>query len=100
MYIVMTACAKMPGSCRGTYRRVAVLNVLSYDYNRDWRPAMISDRARGVYRVIDLGHHSVGKTERCAYQRALARAEQMAHDLNAAGDAATVEDIIGAGGSA
>jgi hypothetical protein len=100
MYIVMTSKAAMPGSCRGNYRRVAVLNVLSYDYNRGFRPAMISERARGVLRVIDLGHHSVGKTERCAYQRALARAEAMATALNNAGDAATVEDIIGAGGSA
>jgi hypothetical protein len=100
MYIVMTSKAAMPGSCRGNYRRVAVVQVLSYDWNRGIQPKMISERARGVYRVIDLGHHSVGKTERCAYQRALVRAQAMAADLNNARDQATVEDLIGAGGSA
>jgi hypothetical protein len=100
MYVVMTATAAMPGSCRGTYRRVAVVDVLAYDWNRGRRPKMISARARGAYRVIDLGHHSVGVTERCAYERALKRAAALAAELNSARDAATVENIIGAGGSA
>jgi hypothetical protein len=33
-------------------------------------------------------------------REALKRAEQLAYELNNAGDAATVDDIIGAGGSA
>lgn len=100
MYVVMTSAANIPSSCWGRYRRVAVVDVLYYDWNRGIKPAMISERAKGVYRLIDLGNHSVGKTDRCAYKRALARAEAMARELNAAGDPATVENIIGAGGSA
>lgn len=82
MYVVMTSSAHMPQSCKGTYRRVAVVRVLYYDWNRGVKPAMISDRARGVSRVIDLGKHSVGKTARCAYQQALVRAEELAAELN------------------
>ena len=33
--------------------------------------------------VIDLGNHSVGKTERCAYRRALADANARVSELNA-----------------
>jgi hypothetical protein len=79
---------------------VAVVEVLAYDYNRGNGPKRIDPRDRKIYRVIDLGKHSVGKTERCAYAQALKQAEALAHRLNNAGDIATAQDIIGAGGSA
>lgn len=51
-YIVQSAAACMPSSCKGRYRRVAVLEVED------------------------------GKTKRCAYERAHAAAAEMAAELN------------------
>jgi hypothetical protein len=73
---------------------------MSYDFNRGNGPKRIDARDRKIYRVIDLGKHNVGKTERCAYARALKQAKELAYRLNNAGDMATAQDIIGAGGSA
>src|SRR5215472_5928441 len=98
MFVVHTACASMPSSCRGRYRKVYVIQVMSYDWNRGWRPTAVTNK--GVRLIRDYGPQSVGKTERCAYQRALKHAEAYAQQLNNAGDVATAEDIIGAGGSA
>jgi hypothetical protein len=48
-FIIQTAAAHMPSSCKwGPYRRVAVLEVRD---GVEW-VAMISDRARGVVRVV------------------------------------------------
>jgi hypothetical protein len=44
-YIIMTASAKMPSSCKGTYRRVAVVEL---EPGFTGVPKMISARARGV----------------------------------------------------
>jgi len=83
MWIVMTSTAKMPSSCWGTYRRIALVR-LTPDYAAvRQRPRMISDRARGVAELKDLGHHHVGKTRRGAYQRELVLAELQAAALNA-----------------
>ena len=83
-YIVKTAAASMPNSCWGVYRRVAVLEV--QDGVTD--VAMISSRARGVVSVVSTWEKlNVGQTSRCAYRRALAEAQQMASDLNSAGNA-------------
>jgi hypothetical protein len=48
-FIVMTAASKMPSSCKGRYGRVAVLEV-----EAGIKPKMISERARGVVRVVAL----------------------------------------------
>ncbi len=81
-YIVQTAAACMPGCCKGTYRRVAVLEL---EPGFEGTPKMISSRARGVRRVVATWERqNVGSTERCAYARALAAAEEMADDLNEA----------------
>jgi len=45
-YVVKSSAARMPASCWGTYRRVAVLEVV-----RGTTPRMISTRATGVVRV-------------------------------------------------
>jgi hypothetical protein len=44
---------------------------------------MLSERARGVVRVVATWEKlNVGKTARCAYQRALADAIELAAELN------------------
>ena len=82
MWIVMTSAACMPQSCKGRYRNVALVQLNQHYTAHDLCPAMISERARGVLRVIRMGHHSVGKTVRCAYARALVEAERRAAELN------------------
>jgi hypothetical protein len=95
----MTVTTIYDRSCKGTYRHVRVIEVSYYDWNRGWRPTSI--RSKGVLRVVsDRGPLNVGKTERCAYAIAMREAQALADRLNAAGDLATAEDIIGAGGSA
>jgi hypothetical protein len=84
MYVVMTSTAKMPASVRAPYRRVAVVQ-LTPDYAAANRlPKMISERARGVVRVIDFGKFpAAGSTPRSGLVSALQRAEEMARGLNA-----------------
>jgi predicted secreted protein len=80
-YIVQTASAKMPSSCRGKYIRVAVLEV---DDGIE-RASMISRAARGVRRVVQTWERcSVGKTARSASAQAIAEAQSLASELNAA----------------
>lgn len=80
-WIVMTAAAKTSYR-RGVYRRVALVE-LTPDYAaQSLLPKMISPRAKGVIRLVDLGRHSVGKTSRAAYQRTLAEAERQVTVLN------------------
>jgi len=77
-FIVMTAAAAMPNSCRGVYCRVAVVET-----NQWQRPAFIGERARGCVRVVATWEKlNVGKTSACAYGRAMAKAEVLAAELN------------------
>lgn len=79
-YVVMDKATKMPSSCWGIYRKVAVVAVADDFCNT---PSMISLRARGVIEIVELWDRlNVGTTERCAYRRALAEAEALAHELN------------------
>jgi hypothetical protein len=81
-YIVRTASAKMPASCKGCYRKVAVIEV-----EDGVVPKMISERARGVLRIVEMWDAlNVGKTDRCAYKLALLAANHMAERLNARGE--------------
>lgn len=97
MFVVMTSCAKMPQTCWGRYRKVAVVQ-LNQEYTaKNLRPTMISERARGVLRVRVLGNFSVGKTDRCAYRRALADAERIAHEANNSREMATAELLMSSG---
>ena len=78
-FIIKTSAAAMPESCWGRYRRVAVLEV----EDGAPTPKMISTRARGVVRIVRVWEdRHVGKTSRCAYDRALAEAEEMVARLN------------------
>lgn len=106
MWIVMTSAAKMPNSCWGRYRNVAVVSC-RYDIATSGGPAMISQRAKGVFQplgalraIIPLGRFSVGKTERCAYQRALREAKGIADQLNNAQPTALPAELFTFGGSA
>ena len=81
-YIVKTSAARMPSTCKGRYRHVAVMEV-----DPGSVPAMISVRARGVRRIIQTWDKvNVGQTDRCAFKRALAEADRLAAQLNAMDD--------------
>jgi len=74
-YITQTATAHMPNSCWGRYGKVAVIEVEPGVKD----VAMISDRARGAIRVVEVW----GTSDRCAFAIALAEAETLAASLNA-----------------
>ena len=78
---------------------VYVVDVISYDYNRGQYPKTI--RSPLIKRIAwsPQGLY-VGKTDKCEYAKALVAANAMCDQLNSAGDQATIDDIIGAGGSA
>jgi hypothetical protein len=77
-YIVMTASAKMPNSCWGSYGRVAVIET------NGTTPKMISKRARGVVRIVRTWERQhIGRTKRAAFQIACAEAVALAEQLNA-----------------
>ena len=115
--IVVTKAAAMPQSCKGRYRRVAVVDVPywkaweAFEFYGPphwltlpswqvpgWQPREISERCRDVYRVLwDLGPQSCGKTERYGYARAVARAREFAEQWNSAGDVGEAEQLISSG---
>jgi len=83
-YIVQTSSANVTSRRHsmsfGEYRNVAILHV---DSDRE-SVSMISEHARGCRKVkYHWGKCYVGKTDRCAYQRALAEAEEICERLNA-----------------
>ncbi len=78
-FIVKSSLARMPKSCWGTYRRVAVMEV-TVDAPE---PRMISERARGVVGIVRTWERlHVGSTARCAYQVAMREAAELAAALN------------------
>ncbi len=78
-FIVKSSAARMPPNCWGTYRRVAVLEVVADAPE----PRMISDRARGVVGIVRTWERlHVGSTARCAYQVAMMEAAELAAELN------------------
>ena len=71
MYQILTASAKMPLSCKGIYKRIAIVETASAA-----RPKMISPHAKGVIRIIQTWENlHVGKTDRCEFARAMREAE-------------------------
>jgi hypothetical protein len=79
-FIIKDSSAKMPSSCKGIYRRVAVLEMEPGAPP----PSMISERARGVVRIVRIWDKlSVGKTDRCSYRAALAEASALVEALTA-----------------
>ncbi len=76
-FIVMTASAKMPGSVKAPYKRVAVVEV-----EAGAAPKMISERARGVVRIVQTWERLHARGVNTAYARALVVARDLARDLN------------------
>jgi hypothetical protein len=79
-FIVMTASAKMPSSCRGVYRKVAILEVA-----HGVTPKMISERAKGVVRMVALEdklHAGRDGGPGTAYAKALRDATRLCNALN------------------
>jgi len=79
MWIVMTASGQMPASCKGNYRKVALVKLTEEGeeaYKVGWYPPRIDDRLDWIAKIEQLGSHNVGKTPRGAYQRTLAYAEK------------------------
>ena len=80
-YVLLDKAASMPQSCKGQYRRIAIVEL----DDSGVVPQMISERARGCKRIVSLWDKlSVGKTDRCAYKVALAEAQAELATLNAA----------------
>lgn len=80
-YIVMESAAQVKGKMAqfGPYRRIAVVEI---EDSCD-RPAMISERARSVVRIVqEWSPMHRGKTERSEYYVARKAAERLAAFLN------------------
>lgn len=81
-FIVMTSAAKMPSSCWGTYRNVAVVEI-DHAMGEGFVPAYISEHAKGVSRIVrHYGAQHAGRTSRCAYARAKREATELAESLS------------------
>lgn len=78
-FIVMTAKAYMPNSCKfGNYRKVAVIETDGVNM-----PRQIHPNHAAVKRIVwKRDRLNAGKTERSAYYVALAEATRMAAELN------------------
>jgi hypothetical protein len=77
-YMIKVAAANMGASCKGTYARVAVLEV-----EAGAEPEMISERAKGVVRIVRTWEkRNVGNgSGKCAYSKALTEARAFAKAL-------------------
>jgi hypothetical protein len=79
-FIVMTSSAHMPSRCKfGNYGNVAVVET-----DGQHMPRQIHIRHASVLSIpYYRGRLNCGKTERCAFQRCLAEAQQIAARMNA-----------------
>lgn len=77
-YVVMSAAACMPASCKwGGYRRVALIELEPGSEP----PKIITSRAKQVRSVVRVWDRlNDGHTSRCAYRRALTAACEMARE--------------------
>ena len=77
-FIVQTASAKMPMSCRGKYGKVAVIET-----DGKTSPAMISNRAKGVVRIIHVDDQChMGSTIKSSFGQAVKYAVELSDFLN------------------
>ncbi len=84
--IVMEASSTPSANCWGRYKRVAVVIIDTDELCANGRdlPSSISKRSIGVVRIVQTWENcNVGTSERCAYRRALAEAEELAKMVNA-----------------
>jgi hypothetical protein len=75
-YHVVVSAAQMPNTCKGVYKRIAVLRVDRHERPVDWTPQTIR-ACRGVEIVETWERLNVGLTERCAFKRALVEANEL-----------------------
>jgi hypothetical protein len=83
--IVMEASSTPSANCWGRYKRVAVVIIDTDELRANGRelPSSISKRSIGVVRIVQTWENcNVGTSERCAYRRALAEAEELATATN------------------
>lgn len=77
-HVVMTSSANMPATCWGRYANVAVVKI---DSNNP--PKQINPKHK---KVLDIRYYEgklfVGKTNKCAFARALSRANELAKIWN------------------
>lgn len=79
MFTVVVSSAKMPGSCWGKYKHVAVVW-----HEPSFRPTRIDDRPHAVREIVrQWRRQHDGKTSRCAASVAEAKARELAQRLNA-----------------
>ena len=77
MYQVKTSAARMPSSCWCRYKHVAVIETVD-----DTPPAMISERAKGVIRIVECWYRCHVGGDRSAYAKAVREAEYLCDQLN------------------
>lgn len=78
--IVVTRSAHMPSSCRGTYKKIYVVEVPAEEAATFSAP--VDRRTKRIKILWDSGPCNVGKTPRCAYQIALTEAKEIAAKHN------------------
>jgi hypothetical protein len=91
-YIIIISSARMPANCLGIYRRIGLLEVTPEAYEQDRsgvRRLRIDTRAKGVVRIVATWERlNVGKTDKCAFIRALTEAQALLATLENARAAA------------
>jgi hypothetical protein len=105
MLLVMHSSAKMPSSCWGRYRRVALVEWDPYavaarkgipTHKIDWsRPTMIKAGTHNIVRIVREQNCNVGKTEKDAFSRCLGEYDSIANRVN--NDQALGELLISTG---
>ena len=81
--IVVTKSASMPSSCKGHYRKVYVVDLSPDAAALGYIPPQVRQGGKHIISIVrDLGPHNVGKTDRCAFARAVKEAEQIASEYN------------------
>lgn len=73
-FIVMESAARMPSSCWGTYRNVAVVEL---DEGNFKTPKMISERAKGLKRIVQFWGRLSARGKNTAYSRAMEEAKSL-----------------------
>lgn len=80
MYFLLDKSEKMPASCWGKYRRIAIVRMPDNAHE----PPRIDERIKGLEIVDQWRSLNVGKTDRCAYRVALREAETKLAELERA----------------
>jgi hypothetical protein len=88
-YVIKESAAQMPSSNKfGRYGKIAVMEMECDESGQPRKPAMISERAKGCVRVVEIWDRLSMGTKRpygpkSAYARAMAEARAMIETLSA-----------------